>query len=366
METTNPHCVREIRAFLVIPATAGRFATIALIGATLLCAGCDGPAPAKRNADRSPDSAANVTGTGGARTSSVTFTPQPSASDVKVRQFPDLPPWKTYARGVESAEVSLSIPANAPGYSGRLILYRPIGQTKKNSLGCVFIAPAGAPIFAGNILAEDDRREHVPYAKAGYAVVAFEIDGKFDHDHRSIAEMRATYSKFKAADGGMVNGKNAVEYALAKMPQVDPERLYVAGHSSAATFALLFAEHVPRLKGCIAYAPLADLLDGSRGPKAEVVRLFPGIAGFSPIENCDLLKCPLFLFQSQGDTNVSIATSRRFVEKLKQTNPSVTFQTVPTGDHYSSMINPGIPMGIKWLKSLPAERKAEPTLPILE
>jgi dipeptidyl aminopeptidase/acylaminoacyl peptidase len=156
----------------------------------------------------------------------------------------------------------------------------------------------------------------------------------------------------------VVNGKNVLEYVLAKLPEVDPVRLYVAGHSSAATFALLFAEHEPRIKGCIAYAPLADLFGRAPSQRAATEKRFPGLALLSPQDGVAGMKCPVFVFHAEDDHVISIGITRPFVELLKQVNSNVTFHTVPTGDHYRSMIVAGIPQGIKWLKSLPAELKS--------
>jgi dienelactone hydrolase len=287
-------------------------------------------------------------------------------STLDVDALGDHPPWKSYKPGIDAVEVSLKIPPNTPGNSDRLILYVPHGQHRRHSLGCVFVAPAGAPIFAGNSQADGDRAEHVPYVKAGYAVVAFDIDGTFDQNDKTRANMQSTYAKFKAAAGGVVNGKNALEYVLARLPEVDPERLYAAGHSSAAIWALLFAEHEPRIKGCIAYAPLPDLFGRSPSHRATTETHFPGIAQFSPQEGIERLRCPVFVFHADDDHTIPIVITRRFVELLKPTNSDVTFHTVPTGDHYRSMIKEGIPQGIKWLKSLRAEAKSEPTLPVAE
>ncbi len=133
---------------------------------------------------------------------------------------------------------------------------------------------------------------------------------------------------------------------------------------SAAIWALLLAEHEPRIKGCIAYAPLPDLFGRAPSKRASVETAFPGIARLSPQEGIERLKCPVFVFHAEDDRNISIEITRRFVELLKQTNSAVTFHSVPTGGHYQSMIRKGIPQGIQWLKSLPAEAKAEPTLPV--
>ena len=75
-------------------------------------------------------------------------------------------------------DVDLYIVPGKPGLHHRLWIYTPRGRHEYHSLGCVFIAPAGAPMYAGNVLDTNDRPEHLPYVQAGYAVVALEIDGQ--------------------------------------------------------------------------------------------------------------------------------------------------------------------------------------------
>ncbi len=41
--------------------------------------------------------------------------------------------------------------------------------------------------------------------------------------------------------------QNGIDFALAKDPNVDPKRIFIAGHSSAATLALLVAENESRM-----------------------------------------------------------------------------------------------------------------------
>jgi dienelactone hydrolase len=352
------------------------YAAIVLLAAASGC-GLDGPIPTeKKGAEANPGTAspsgaassdspkqsAGVPG-GNSAPRAAADRGDGYASTLDVTALVDLPPWKADTSGNDTVEVSLKIPANTPGHADRLILYVPHGQHARHSLGCVLIAPAGAPIYAGNSQGNGDRVEHLPYVKAGYAVVAFDIDGAFDGGNASEANVQSTYAKFKAAGGGVVNGKNALEYVLAKLPEVDPERVYAAGHSSAAIWALLFAENEPRIKGCIAYAPLADLFGRNPSQRAAFEQSLSGIARLSPQENVERLKCPVFIFHAEDDTNVPIGITRRFVDLLKQTNSIVTFHTVPTGGHYDSMIAEGIPQGIQWLRSLPAEANQQRSQP---
>ncbi len=56
-----------------------------------------------------------------------------------------------------------------------------------------------------------------------------------------------------------INGQAAIDYVLSRFPLVDREKIYTWGHSSAATLALLLAAKDPRVKRCIAMAPVTSL-----------------------------------------------------------------------------------------------------------
>ena len=84
-----------------------------------------------------------------------------------------------------------------------------------------------------------------------------------------------------ASDGGVANGKKAIDYATAKIPEIDPSRLYTAGHSSAGTVSLLMAGQDGRLRAAVAYAPCMDI-EKFHGKKAitDIDKDMPGLAQF--------------------------------------------------------------------------------------
>jgi dipeptidyl aminopeptidase/acylaminoacyl peptidase len=199
---------------------------------------------------------------------------------------------------------------------------------------------------------EGNPGEYIPYVQAGYAVVAYDLDGP-DYSEGDPESMKRAFEAFKASRAGLVNARNALEYVLAKVPEVDPKRIYAAGHSSAATHALLFAAHEPRLAAVIAYAPASDVPKWF-GPRLRLVSMMvPGSVDFitqsSPTTHASRIKCPTFLFHAEDDSICEVAQSRTFSETLKQQGTPVTLVTVPSGDHYDSMIAEGIPAAIKWL-----------------
>lgn len=279
----------------------------------------------------------------------------PSAT---IASFPPLPPPRAIDTGILMSQVALRGDRSQPGTSMQLWVYLPAGQHADHSLPCVLIAPAGSNMLIGMGLAQGDQPEHIPYVRAGFAVVAYTLDGAIrNRETASDAEFATAYKKFQQADAGLVNARNALEYALAQIPQVDPERVFTAGHSSAGATALLFAEHEPRIRGCVAFAPCSDVeayladITGS----AITQMLLPGVAKFakqsSPATHAGKLNCPVFLFHAADDQNVSIRETQKFAGLLRSLGKDVTLETVPRGDHYDSMVDQGIPAAIRWLQA---------------
>jgi dipeptidyl aminopeptidase/acylaminoacyl peptidase len=279
-----------------------------------------------------------------------------SLDEVPMPAFPERGEASPVAPRVIRYEVSLGESGGyytVPGVGGKLLIYLPEGRHKPKSLACILITGAGSNLLSGMLLGEGDSPEHLPYAQASYAVVAYELDGPQD-DAADPDDMRRAYDAFKASRAGLVNARNALQYVFDQLPEVDPAQIYAAGHSSAATHALLFAEHEPRLAGVIAYAPAVDVT-ARFGPLLRALAMqLPGVTDFaaqsSPSTHRARLKCPTFLFHAEDDTNCPIGQTRQFAEQLKQQGTDVTFLAVATGNHYDSMIDEGIPAAIRWLR----------------
>jgi dienelactone hydrolase len=261
------------------------------------------------------------------------------------------------AREIEPGVLFQAVASRRVSGVSRLWIYRP-KRASGHKRPCVLVAPAGTRLFHGMTLSEGDRAEHLPYARAGFVVVAYEIDGALPDLPTQPEVIRAARS-FQAADAGLVNAREALDYALRKLPEVDSRRIYTAGHSSAATLSLVVAEHEPRVRACIAYAPNCDLESRLGDPLIRSLSGYlPGYRDFirhrSPQREAGRLGCPVFLFCADDDTTVPPLESICFAAQLRRTNPRVTLVRVPTGNHYPSMIRQGIPRAISWLQSLPA------------
>ncbi|HUE72466.1 MAG TPA: prolyl oligopeptidase family serine peptidase [Pirellulaceae bacterium] len=308
-----------------------------------------------------------------------TTTPQPSpaasqpwnVAAIKVPALPDRgQPTRTLSEdgGVVMYTIRLgeSGDYDPPGHGGEMFLFLPPGEHAVGSLPCVLITGAGTTLlegydFAGDPQETGDADEFIPYAKAGIAVLAYELDGSMVFANTD----REAFDAFRASCAGLVNARNALEFVLARVPEVNPRQIYAAGHSSAGTAALLFAEHEPRLAGCVAYAPCSDvqsrISDEMPGflHRAREMDL-PGLTDFivrsSPRTHESRLNCPVFLFHADDDWNTPVSETRSFAERLQAVGKSVTLKTVPSGGHYDSMIEEGIPAGIEWIKAQSAQK----------
>lgn len=267
--------------------------------------------------------------------------------------FPELGPPVQIEPGVRMYEATIQ----RGGTPMKVWLYQPDKGAEK--LPCVLIGPAGSHLIDGMKLAKGDQAEHLPYARAGFVVVAFAIDGAWPAaPNPSERDIIAAATAFQKAQGGLANARTALDFAIERVPALDSRRVYTAGHSSAATLALLVASADPRIKACAAFAPATDV-EGRIG--GETIRFLaasiPGFAEFvkasSPKTHLGELKCPVFLFHAKDDTTVPSSQTSRFASDLERTNSKVVYVEVPKGGHYQSMIREGIPRAIQWLQKLP-------------
>ncbi len=281
-----------------------------------------------------------------------TFADQEKPGQEKVA-FPPLGAGQVLAPGIRFHEVVLQ----RDGVPMKVWIYLPEKAAEK--MPCVLVGPAGTHLIDGMKLGKGDQAEHLPYVRAGFVVVSFEIDGAWPEDAKpSEQQLLAAARAYKKARGGVANAQTALDFALERVPAIDTRRVCVAGHSSAATLALLVASADPRIKACAAYAPATDVVTRV-GPEASKAldAAIPGFADFlkwsSPSSHVAELKCPVFLFHASDDTNVPSAQSSAFAAELKKTNTNVTYVEVARGGHYESMIREGIPKGIEWFQKLP-------------
>jgi len=278
---------------------------------------------------------------------------------IEAKTFPSL----TSAQKIEDGVVVHKIRLNKNDEASDVWVYLP-EKVGKEKLPMVLVTAAGSYLWNGTSLDEGDQPEHLPYVRKGFAVIAYETPGSLDKVNLKEVEdekLLKAINDFKTSKAGLVSQQNALNYALEKVSSIDAERIYIAGHSSAATHSLLVAANEPRVKAAIAYAPATDL----EKRLAKILEPFnqdvPGFKEFiiqsSPKNNISKIKIPVFVFQATDDSVISIEDTKGFVAELQKNNSNVTFLTVHEGDHYDSMIQQGIPQAIEWLNKIAFRNK---------
>jgi len=288
---------------------------------------------------------------------------------IPVPKFPDLGPAAPVGdAGVQVHHVDLGPVAGNEGWPGMKMtmrVYLPPGDHPARSLPCVLVAPAGTTLLSGMALDDADYHdETLPYAEAGMAVVHYSLDGDESDAPPEGNPLKAPYLRFRASCAGVVDTRNALEFALAKLPMVNPKQIFAAGHSSAGTLALLAAEHELRLAGALAYAPATDVVGRMEGaedlPPALAGIFFPQMKEFltqsSPLTHVSSTKCPVFLYHSKHDDNTKSSDSQTFVDKLKAAGKDVTFVLSDAG----GATPPGNPAAVPNFPPVPGPGLAPP------
>ncbi len=277
-----------------------------------------------------------------------------TAADFKVI-YPDRPAARFDTPGIEL--YPMDILGNAPGVPMHVQLYLPAGRHQAHSLPCVFIAPAGTRLLYGSSLGEGDSPEHVPYVLRGFAVLAYELSGNLDEGSGPVTfgKLKEPVNQFIAANGGLANSRNAVDFVLAKVPEVDPKQLFAAGHSSAATMALNAVGGDHRFRAVAAYAPECDVVGHWSHDLRQLNDVVPGAADLasrvSPMLHTGDIACPVLLFHADDDENVETSDVVSYAAALQSAGKAFQLMRVSTGGHYQSMIDLGIPAGINFFES---------------
>jgi dipeptidyl aminopeptidase/acylaminoacyl peptidase len=266
------------------------------------------------------------------------------------------------ANGVTVREVAL----DRQGTPMTVWIYRPAASATGRR-PVILIAPAGTPLIWGMKLSDGDRAEHLPWAEHGYMVVAYSLDGAVE-DREDAAAIEIGVRAFVRANTGLDNSRAALDLALASEPRADPDRVYTVGHSSAATLALRAGAELPRVRAIVAFNGVADV-DAHVTPFLDPIRQMEPLAparlhASSPIAHLDALRTkPVFLFHSTEDVVVPVAESEKLAEAMKPLPDQSRVLIVPTGDHYRSMLEQGLPAAMTWLDAQASGAELSPPRP---
>lgn len=121
---------------------------------------------------------------------------------------------------------------------------------------------------------------------------------------------------------------------LAKRPDVDPKRIYLGGHSTGGTMALLAAESTDRFRAIFAFGPIAHVLHYGRdwGPYDASNNVESNLR--SPLTFINDIVTPTFVIEGQLGGN---AQSIALLQKKVVAGTHVHFLLVPGASHFSQL-----------------------------
>lgn len=134
---------------------------------------------------------------------------------------------------------------------------------------------------------------------------------------------------------GEVEDVLAAAEFLSKRPDVDPKRIYLGGHSTGGTLALLAAQSTKRFRAVFAFGPVADPRQyGKNGcVPAGLSAIELGLR--APLTGMGLLSTPTFVLEGQEEGNAASLAELR-------TNAPATVQFIEVhGATHFSILSPG-------------------------
>ena len=281
----------------------------------------------------------------------------PNRLATSVKQAPDAN-FKNVESGISRASVIVKLPS---GGSMALWIYQP-DPLPSGKVPCVFIAPAGTLMIHGKQLDKGDQAEHIPWVKAGFAVVAYELSGDPGSSDATPAQLKTAAEKFRQAKSGLMNARVAMAYAKEKLSFVDSRRFYTAGHSSAGTMAMYVAVMEPQVKAVAAFMPAVDV-EAFFGPQDMKAIQQNGIVPdakeyvtrISPSTYIQQISQPLFLSYVENDPG-NTRPAEKFCQEMREKGKDITSLRIPVGEHYQSMIDDALPMAVDWLTMINSMR----------
>jgi dipeptidyl aminopeptidase/acylaminoacyl peptidase len=283
---------------------------------------------------------------------SIPAPPMPELGDWK--PLDDLAGAKLYH--IQWGPEQMTIPSK-PGVGGEMYVLLPPGDHDLGSIPCILVAPAGTNLLTGANTGPFFE-SHVPYLKAGFAIMDYELDGSPDYETQEGDATRA----FIDSQAGLVNSRNVIDFVLQKMPMVNSKQIFAVGHSSGGTHVLLLGEHDTRLAGVVAYAAVSNVPRRLPPFVAKMLgnddrRLGDFLVQSSPHTHASRMNCPVLLCHAEDDSNVPVSDSREMHGLLVKASKEAELLITRDGDHYTEMLEQCVPKGIQWMKQRMSENE---------
>jgi dipeptidyl aminopeptidase/acylaminoacyl peptidase len=243
-----------------------------------------------------------------------------------VRQGPSPQTWRREVPPPDAREIDYQ--------SGNLKLKAWVNRTQPGDP----LRPGVLFLHDGFAFGSDDWDQCRPFRDAGYVTLVPMLRGENGQP--------GSYSMFyDEVDDALAAGE-----ALARLPGVDPNRLFVAGHSTGGTLTMLVALTSKRFKAAASLAGAPDMVAFARGNSIP----FDGTNQReyemrSALAYYQSFKCPTRLYYGSEELVFKFSTNK-LAEKASAAGLDVQAVAVP-GDH-TSMVEPAIRLAIVFFQQV--------------
>jgi dipeptidyl aminopeptidase/acylaminoacyl peptidase len=132
---------------------------------------------------------------------------------------------------------------------------------------------------------------------------------------------------------GEVDDVQAAADFLAKQSYVDPDRIYLGGHSTGGTLALLVAESSDRFRAVFAFGPVADIRGYGKDNLPFRLSDQKEVAMRSPVRWLHAIRKPTFVFEGTRESNIGQLN----ILKRASHNSLISFHTLNGANHFSGL-----------------------------
>ncbi len=199
--------------------------------------------------------------------------------------------------------------------------------------------PAVVFLHGGFAFGDGDWDMSLPFINAGFAVMTPILRG----ENQQPGNFTLYYDE--------VDDVLAATDALVRHPQINPDRVFIAGHSAGGTLATLACLTSPRFRAAASFSGTMDIETGISGQSALVVfnPVDPKeIQMRSPLYFATSFKCPARLFH--GVNEDFFAEQTQITARLAKASGLDVEHLIVPGDHFTS-VTPATAQTIEFFRS---------------
>jgi len=145
---------------------------------------------------------------------------------------------------------------------------------------------------------------------------------------------------------GEVDDVLAAADFLATLDYVDPGRIYLGGHSTGGTLALLVAESTDRFRSVFSFGPVGDIRGYGQENLPFSISDRREAELRSPVKWLHAIRDPTFVFEGTGRGNIDELESLSRAAR----NPALHFYPIKGADHFSALAPVSRLIAVKMLR----------------